>query len=194
MAEVPPYQFPETPPPPVRKSNTTLIWVIVIVGLLGLCMLMLFMAAILFPVFSEARLAAMRTACLSNVKQVSLASLIYAADWDDKLPSPNGWADQIEDVMTESMHCPEVRRDVGRDTYGYALNAFLAGKKSESFASPETAILVFETEKLERNASGGEADLAQKRHGNRPNVAFLDGHAGSFTGTVRGEWRPQSTR
>jgi prepilin-type processing-associated H-X9-DG protein len=47
------------------------------------------LAAILFPVFASAREAARRTVCLSNVKQIGAATLMYAQDYDEMLP-PGG--------------------------------------------------------------------------------------------------------
>jgi type II secretory pathway pseudopilin PulG len=45
------------------------------------------LAAILFPVFAQAKAAAKQTADLSNIKQASLACLMYANDYDDTLAS-----------------------------------------------------------------------------------------------------------
>ncbi|MCG9894666.1 MAG: hypothetical protein MH204_04245 [Fimbriimonadaceae bacterium] len=44
------------------------------------------LAAILFPVFSQAKQAAKRTAYLTQAKQTGTAIIIYASDYDDKLP------------------------------------------------------------------------------------------------------------
>ena len=43
------------------------------------------LAAILFPVFAQAKLAAKKTSDLSNLKQFGLASFMYANDYDDAL-------------------------------------------------------------------------------------------------------------
>jgi len=45
------------------------------------------LAAILFPVFARARENARRTSCLSNVKQLGLALMQYAQDYDERLPN-----------------------------------------------------------------------------------------------------------
>ena len=44
------------------------------------------LAAILFPVFAQAKAAAKKTACLSNVKQQTLAFVMYSTDYDDNSP------------------------------------------------------------------------------------------------------------
>jgi len=50
------------------------------------------LAAILFPVFAKARAKAQQTVCVSNIKQLALATLMYAVDYDDRAPnSPMCW-------------------------------------------------------------------------------------------------------
>lgn len=44
------------------------------------------LAAILFPVFAQAREKARQTACLSNMKQMMLAAQQYTQDYDEKFP------------------------------------------------------------------------------------------------------------
>jgi prepilin-type processing-associated H-X9-DG protein len=48
------------------------------------------LAAILFPVFSKAKAAARRISDLSNIRQLSLATIIYQADFDDLCPLESG--------------------------------------------------------------------------------------------------------
>jgi type II secretory pathway pseudopilin PulG len=48
------------------------------------------LAAILFPVFAKAREKARQTACLSNGKQLGLATLAYAQDYDETFPPVGG--------------------------------------------------------------------------------------------------------
>ena len=43
------------------------------------------LAAILFPVFAKAREKARQASCLSNIKQLGLACLSYAQDYDECL-------------------------------------------------------------------------------------------------------------
>lgn len=58
----------------------TLIELLVVIAIIAI------LAAILFPVFAQAKEAAKKTTCVSNTKQTALASLMYATDADDTIP------------------------------------------------------------------------------------------------------------
>jgi prepilin-type N-terminal cleavage/methylation domain-containing protein/prepilin-type processing-associated H-X9-DG protein len=62
------------------KKGFTLIELLVVIAIIAI------LAAILFPVFSRAREKARQTSCLSNLKQLGLAFLQYAQDYDECFP------------------------------------------------------------------------------------------------------------
>ena len=62
------------------KRGFTLIELLVVIAIIAI------LAAILFPVFAQARAKARQTACLSNYKQNALSFLQYAQDYDEHLP------------------------------------------------------------------------------------------------------------
>src|SRR4051794_23482927 len=67
------------------KKAFTLIELLVVIAIIAI------LAAILFPVFAQAKAAAKKTNCVSNLKQLSLANLMYAGDYDDfYMPSRGG--------------------------------------------------------------------------------------------------------
>jgi prepilin-type N-terminal cleavage/methylation domain-containing protein/prepilin-type processing-associated H-X9-DG protein len=71
----------------VNEKGFTLIELLVVVAIISL------LAAILFPVFARARENARRASCMSNMKQLGLAFMMYTQDYDDQLPtdsSPSG--------------------------------------------------------------------------------------------------------
>jgi prepilin-type N-terminal cleavage/methylation domain-containing protein/prepilin-type processing-associated H-X9-DG protein len=66
----------------VRKSRGfTLIELLVVIAIIAI------LAAILFPVFARAREAARKATCISNLKQIALAAIMYAQDYDEVLPT-----------------------------------------------------------------------------------------------------------
>ncbi len=64
-----------------RTGGFTLIELLVVIAIIAI------LAAILFPVFSQAREAARKTACLSNCRQIGTGLMIYAQDYDETLPA-----------------------------------------------------------------------------------------------------------
>jgi prepilin-type N-terminal cleavage/methylation domain-containing protein len=69
---------------PVRRSAFTLVELLVVMAVIAI------LAAILFPVFAQAREKARQSACLSNEKQIAFALAMYRQDWDGAGPFA-GW-------------------------------------------------------------------------------------------------------
>ena len=68
----------------VKIKGFTLIELLVVIAIIAI------LAAILFPVFAQAKAAAKKTACLSNSKQIGVAVLMYLNDNDDMTPGLYG--------------------------------------------------------------------------------------------------------
>jgi prepilin-type N-terminal cleavage/methylation domain-containing protein/prepilin-type processing-associated H-X9-DG protein len=60
------------------RKGFTLIELLVVIAIIAI------LAAILFPVFAKAREKARQSSCLSNLKQIGLAHLSYAQDYDER--------------------------------------------------------------------------------------------------------------
>jgi prepilin-type N-terminal cleavage/methylation domain-containing protein/prepilin-type processing-associated H-X9-DG protein len=64
-----------------RRTGFTLIELLVVIAIIAI------LAAILFPVFAQARDKARASACLSNNKQIGLAVQMYLSDYDQTFPA-----------------------------------------------------------------------------------------------------------
>ena len=73
-----------------RLSGFTLIELLVVIAIIAI------LAAILFPVFAQAREKARQSSCSSNMKQMALSVLQYAQDYDECYPNglQDGWYEQ----------------------------------------------------------------------------------------------------
>src|SRR5438309_1184889 len=60
-----------------RSDGFTLIELLVVIAIIAI------LAAILFPVFAQAREKARQIACLSNTKQLATAYMMYVQDYDE---------------------------------------------------------------------------------------------------------------
>jgi prepilin-type N-terminal cleavage/methylation domain-containing protein len=63
-----------------RSSGFTLIELLVVIAIVAI------LAAILFPVFAQARERARSTQCINNLRQSATAVLLYVQDYDDTFP------------------------------------------------------------------------------------------------------------
>src|SRR6266511_6380266 len=63
--------------PMYRQKGFTLIELLVVIAIIAI------LAALLFPVFAQAREKARQASCFSNAKQIGLACRMYAQDYDE---------------------------------------------------------------------------------------------------------------
>jgi len=78
-----------------QSRDFTLIELLVVIAIIAI------LAAILFPVFARAREAARKATCLSNLKQIAVATITYAQGRDEVLPAARG-----SRPLTRSCHAP----------------------------------------------------------------------------------------
>ena len=77
----------------MRKKAFTLIELLVVIAIIAI------LAAILFPVFAQAKLAAKKIAGLAQMKQLAVSSIMYATDYDDGLFS---WQECLAELQWNS--------------------------------------------------------------------------------------------
>ncbi len=94
----------------MKRTGFTLIELLVVVAIIAI------LSAILFPVFAQAREKARSVSCLSNVRQIGAAYMMYASDYDGFLPltldSPgSSWTDQCQPYLKNRQvyRCPSDR-------------------------------------------------------------------------------------
>ena len=63
-----------------KSQGFTLIELLVVIAIIAI------LAAILFPVFAQARESARQTACASNLRQIGIAFSLYRTDYDERFP------------------------------------------------------------------------------------------------------------
>lgn len=89
---------------PHRGRGFTLIELLVVIAIIAI------LAAILFPVFAQARAAARKAACTSNMKQIGLAMQSYSTDYDGYMP-PSQLPSTGANVSWPTMLFPYVKNE-----------------------------------------------------------------------------------
>ena len=185
----------------MRTRGFTLIELLVVIAIIAI------LAAILFPVFAKAREKARQSSCLSNVKQIGLGFMMYAQDYDERLPGGNvsgtgTWYNAIAPYLknTQILTCPSkntyfpgygvpwwnVMSDAASGPKGCALGAVDASAEALLFAESErTNGATMWLYSLKVIGYGTSADVGYGyngipvpgRHNGGNNCGFFDGHA-----------------
>lgn len=116
---------------------------------------------------------AQKSACLSNLKQVGLACLMYTQDYDERWAPAARWCDCTRPYLRndEVYVCPVLPGA----RCGYTLNARLGGIRLGEIARPQETPAAFDG-MGGWNRSGGIDDIIY-RHDNEAITVFADGHA-----------------
>jgi len=134
-----------------RQGGFTLIELLVVIAIIAI------LAAILFPVFAQAREKARSSSCLSNQKQIALAFSMYAQDYDETYcpyldanstvgTGPGGqawWEDMVRPYIKSGnvggiLTCPSA----STRAYAYSMNPALAGLSAAQAVKPADTVLI----------------------------------------------------
>src|SRR3984957_3114452 len=96
-----------------RRTGFTLIELLVVIAIIAI------LAAILFPVFAQAREKARQTTCTNNEKQISLAFLMYVQDFDEMFPNSD-YGSSGNAVYWENMVDPYIKGGITSGATGAA--------------------------------------------------------------------------
>ncbi|HZO90698.1 MAG TPA: DUF1559 domain-containing protein [Chthonomonadaceae bacterium] len=119
---------------PYRKRRTafTLIELLVVIAIIAI------LAAILFPVFAQARAKARQASCTSNLKQLTLAAMMYVQDYDGNFPYWNWWY-QSDAGGCGSRGNPALDAGCGRYETLWINAVYTYSKNSQIYACPSDA-------------------------------------------------------
>jgi len=180
------------------RRGFTLIELLVVIAIIAI------LAAILFPVFARAREKARQSSCLSNIKQMTLGSLMYCQDYDEMFHTYDYWYNFITPYVknTQIFVCPSLHNQ----PRGYGFNyLYLRWQALAMVASPSETLIYVDTGRNDSDALYIPAHVnppsqdtyasicrPDPRHNGGCNIGWVDGHAkwmtresfyGSFNGT-----------
>ncbi len=190
------------------RKGFTLIELLVVIAIIAI------LAAILFPVFAQAREKARATSCLSNEKQLGLGFIQYVQDNDEAFNTPvstgsGAWVTAIYPYIksTGVLHCPD-DPTVGAPpltygTYDYATvpvsyaenhniiydkNSGSVSNKEGQFTAPASTVLLMEVQGFATSITDPNQadDSSSTADMSTTNGGYPDG--GSATGNAAGKY------
>ncbi len=159
-----------------KNKGFTLIELLVVIAIIAI------LAGMLLPALNRARESARRIKCLNNVRQISVASHLYAADHREVFPSGNtiaNWAVELYPSYTEDFNmflCPSLNTaggsPVNDNTCDYA---FVQGLME---SDPADSFMLCDEPSSTVEATGRVvfSDTASNHRSDGGNFGFVDGH------------------
>jgi len=183
------------------RKGFTLIELLVVIAIIAI------LAAILFPVFARAREKARQTSCLSNLKELGLAGLMYVQDYDELMFRSNNapctytlpgggvstsinmlWPYQIFPYSKNAQiyNCPSSTTRWDPNAYdsslGYGYNIWIGGGIALAmFTQPSVTVMLTDSTYYlcdwDANVNSDNSNAPDNRHNEGANYVHMDGHA-----------------
>jgi len=166
----------------ITRHGFTLIELLVVIAIIAV------LAAILFPVFAQAREKARQSTCMNNQRQISASIQIYAQDNDELLPPASSVWTKLT-LPSGVVTCPSlVKKAANSYVYNGALDGMAIGKLSD----PPSILVTADGQHAATNTPVTYANVAYSsadyalRHTNKMIASYLDGHVtlSSLTGAT----------
>ncbi len=126
-------------------------------------------------VAQQSREKALQAACMSNVKQLELAMLMYVQDYDEYFPLHTDWSNSLLPYLRNEkcFVCP-ARPQLKR---GYAYNRRISGLPLARITYPDITVSLYESNKGGFNPSdSGQSWISGGVHSGGNVTGFVDGH------------------
>jgi prepilin-type processing-associated H-X9-DG protein len=148
-----------------------------IAGIVISAVMLLALVGIAFPIYSTAKRKVQIVRCLGNAHQLAFGLTMFSSAHTNHLPAATSWCNDLQSyVDAETFRCGA--GDPKKSSH-FAFNTNMTGIDSRSLTSPQTTVVIFESDGG-WNMSGGP-ELAKVRHEGKLTVVFADGHAESVT-------------
>ena len=186
----------------MKKQRFTLIEMLVVIAIIGI------LSSMLLPSLSKARLKARQQVCLSNQRQVHIATTSYMVDENSYGPASysrnNEWVHRLKYayINDEGFLCPEGSPLLYKGSTHVAMNLNISGKQDESGATvvepklllvgtpSETCLLtdayktwpgVYYWGMTDTKVLAANLEDRIARHDLKANITYLDGHSVSVS-------------
>lgn len=117
--------------------------------------------------------------CMTNVKKLSTAMMLYAQDHDEHFPPSGQWSVLLQRYEQEKLRCPQADTPIS-----YSMNKAMSKTFVGALEAPADTVLLFESDVLQ----GGADALVSARHSGGSTIGFADGHSKWVNARTKLNW------